>query len=282
MSLLSLTNRIGFMQGRLSPLVNGQIQAFPKENWQNEFQMAYKNNFKILEWTIDDVGFYENPLLTNKGKNKIKELSKKYNLKIPSLTGDFLMQDPFWKSNSSVKKSLEKKFIDLILSCKEIGIRIIVVPLVDNGSIEEINHQNALVEFFDKNLPLLIKEKVQIAFESDFCSEDLMQLLKNFDNEYVGINYDIGNSASLGFNCEEEITLYGDLIKNVHVKDRELQGITVPLGEGNADFEKVFKLLESKGYKGNLILQTARSKEGNHEHVLCKYRDFVLESFDGT
>ena len=32
--------KIGFMQGRFSPLVNDRIQAFPVENWENEFKIA--------------------------------------------------------------------------------------------------------------------------------------------------------------------------------------------------------------------------------------------------
>ena len=30
-------SRIGFMQGRLSELVDGRIQAFPWDSWQTEF-----------------------------------------------------------------------------------------------------------------------------------------------------------------------------------------------------------------------------------------------------
>ena len=37
-------SRIGFMQGRLSPMVNGKIQAFPYETWKNEFAIAKLNN----------------------------------------------------------------------------------------------------------------------------------------------------------------------------------------------------------------------------------------------
>ena len=35
-------NKIGFMQGRLSNLVNNQIQAFPFEEWTYEFELAKK------------------------------------------------------------------------------------------------------------------------------------------------------------------------------------------------------------------------------------------------
>ena len=71
------------MQGRLSPQVNGKIQAFPWKHWQNEFKIASENNFKIIEWTIDQERFLENPLMTEDGKAEIKRISKKYEVKIP-------------------------------------------------------------------------------------------------------------------------------------------------------------------------------------------------------
>ena len=64
--------QIGFIQGRLSPIVGGKIQAFPWNNWEKEFEIACKNNFKIMEWTLDQLDLDENPLMTKDGQNKIK------------------------------------------------------------------------------------------------------------------------------------------------------------------------------------------------------------------
>ena len=44
---------IGFMQGRLSPLVNGKIQAFPWDYWRDEFSLANKYNFNIENIKVD-------------------------------------------------------------------------------------------------------------------------------------------------------------------------------------------------------------------------------------
>ena len=54
---------IGFVLGRLSPLVDGKIQAFPMDHWVNEFKVANENNFHIMEWTLDQINLYENPLI---------------------------------------------------------------------------------------------------------------------------------------------------------------------------------------------------------------------------
>ena len=45
--------RIGFMQGRLSALVDGKIQAFPWDEWREEFPRAKALGLGRMEWTID-------------------------------------------------------------------------------------------------------------------------------------------------------------------------------------------------------------------------------------
>ena len=59
-------NKIGFMQGRLSPLVGNQIQAFPFDYWLDEFPLAKDLGFKCMEWTLDYPKLHQNPLLISK------------------------------------------------------------------------------------------------------------------------------------------------------------------------------------------------------------------------
>jgi hexulose-6-phosphate isomerase len=96
------------------------------------------------------------------------------------------------------------------------------------------------------------------------------------DSSLFGINYDIGNSAALGFNPQEEFAAYGARIVNVHIKDRMLGGTTVPLGTGSANFDAVFEALAKVNYRGNFILQTARAVDGNHSSSLSTYRDMAV------
>ena len=68
-------NKIGFMQGRLSPLVNNQIQSFPFNNWLEEFPLARKLGLSCIEWTLDYPKFHQNPLLLKSFEKKILKLS---------------------------------------------------------------------------------------------------------------------------------------------------------------------------------------------------------------
>jgi L-ribulose-5-phosphate 3-epimerase len=62
----------------------------------------------------------------------------------------------------------------------------------------------------------------------------------------------------------------------VHVKDRLRGGTTVPLGAGAAELAKVIRLIETSGYRGQYILQTARAADGDHSGALARYRDMTV------
>ncbi len=268
---MTVNNRIGFMQGRLSPLINGCIQAFPWDNWQEEFALASSLGVGVMEWTLDQERLYANPLLTTAGQKKIGDLCKQYSITIPSITGDCFMQAPFWKSSGAEREVLQNDFKAVIEACSVVGIVLVVVPLVDNGRLENKEHEDTLVEYLTSQKGFLASKGVKIIFESDFDPKNLARFLARLDAEFFGINYDIGNSAALGFIPSKEFEAYGNRIVNVHIKDRPFGGTTVPLGTGDADFESVFSFLASVNYKGNYILQTARATDNNHAKVLAHY-----------
>ena len=144
----SVNSSIGFMQGRLCDQVGEKIQAFPARDWESEFQVASVIDLHIMEWTLDQDCLYQNPLMTLNGQNKIKMLCNQFNVSIPSLTGDCFMQAPFWKANGQTRADLQVDFLSIVEACAKIGIRMIVVPLVDNGRLETSEQEDILVEFF--------------------------------------------------------------------------------------------------------------------------------------
>ena len=267
--------KIGFMQGRLSPLINGRIQAFPWENWKDEFSLAQQINIHLMEWTLDLEHLYENPLLTETGQAEIRALCQSHELSIPSLTGDCFMQKPLWKAQGAKRTVLEHDFVEIAKGCTAIGISMLVVPLVDNGRLEDIDQEDNLVAFLESQADFLAALGLKVLFESDYVPQELARFISRLDRGLFGINYDIGNSAALGYNPQDEFAAYGQRIVNVHVKDRVLGGTTVPLGTGSANFDTVFATLAQIDYQGNFILQTARAADGNHADSLCTYRDMI-------
>jgi sugar phosphate isomerase/epimerase len=273
------SSRIGFMQGRLSPIRNNRIQSFPWETWKSEFEIANSNVLLNMEWTIDSEKFAENPLVCSSEQERIRQLSAKFNVAIPSVTCDYFMENPPWINiEAEVAINLQK----IMNGMSKIGSTILVIPLVDNSSLTSDLIESQCIDFFQSLIPYLQDNRIRIAFESDFAPKRLENFIANFDVEFFGINYDIGNSASLGFNPTQELEAFGERVINVHVKDRSFRGTTVPLGEGSADFPTIFRLLEDVHYNGNLIMQTARDVNGQHIEALLKYKQMTESWLKGA
>src|SRR5437870_3241651 len=171
------------MQGRLSAMVDGKIQAFPWNEWREEFPRAQALGLTRIEWTIDQDRLRENPLNTAAGQKAILELSHSYALRPASLTGDCFMQAPFWKTDGEMQKSLVED-LDLVLaSCSILGIEFVVIPLVDNGRIENPTQAETLLRVLLDRTAALSKQGVKIVFESDLPPAPLSQFIDKFPRE---------------------------------------------------------------------------------------------------
>jgi len=264
----------GIMQGRLSAQVDGKIQAFPWDNWRSEFEIAHSIGLSLMEWTIDSDRIFENPIMTDEGRREIDVLMKLNGVVIPSITCDSFMQKPFFKFEGREKKLLLRQLEQLLCSVAEIGVKIVVIPLVDNSSIVTEREKAAVLSGLGSFEKILRDNNLKVAFESDYSPRSLKNFISCLPEDVFGINYDIGNSASLGFDFEQEYAEYGDRIINVHIKDRKLGGSTVKLGLGDANFSLIFRILKSRGYAGNFILQAARSPSNDHVQVALEYKEF--------
>jgi hexulose-6-phosphate isomerase len=265
---MSARDRIGFMQGRLSPPVNGRIQAFPAEHWEAEFAIAGAHGFKLMEWTIDHDGFAANPLVTASGQARIRALSARHGVAVRSVTADSFMQAPFHRLEGDAAERALEELGRLVAASVELGLDFVVVPLVDNGRVDGAEHARRLEAGMARLEHLVSGGFTRIVFESDFAPAALARFIASYPARSFGINYDIGNSASLGFDPEEEFAAYAGRIDNVHVKDRLLGGTT-------ADLKRVFGLLAKAGYRGNFVLQTARAADGDDVGQLLGYRAMV-------
>jgi hexulose-6-phosphate isomerase len=272
------SKKIGFMQGRLvDSEKKNLIQYFPDKNWILELKISNKINFKIIEWTINSENLKKNPIF-NGDLTFLNKIIKKYRIKVPSITNDYFMQKPFFKKKYfNKKKEIIKNLERIILNGNKIGIQYHIFPLVDNASIKSEFEENILIKEI-KKLSKKLKKNSLILFETDYKPSEVLKFIKKFKTKKVGINYDTGNSASLNYNFEDEIK-YFKYVKNIHIKDRILNGKTVRLGKGNWDYKKFFKLIKFK-YKGNFILQTARSPVNDHVKEMLINKNFFENAYN--
>ena len=252
-----MRKKIGIMQGRLLRReIKSRMQSFPIKQWKKEFKYLNKLKLNIMEWTIDYDKFDKNPINTKNGQREILRLKEKYQIKIPSVTADFFMQKPFFKKKF---KKFESKIIKLIsiliLNASYLKIKYIILPLVDRSSIKNRSEEVKLINSLNRFVPLLKQKNMNILFESDFKPKKLLKFIKFFNKSNFGINYDTGNSTNLNYIFENEM-IYFNYIKNVHLKDRKVNGESTRFGKGDTNFYKILNFFKKKKYSGNLILQS--------------------------
>ena len=150
----------------------------------------------------------------------------------------------------------------MLETAKILNVSHIVIPCVDQSSLDNSKTIKRFVHQVNKIIPDLEEKNINLALETDMPPVSFVELLDQFSTKKVTVNYDIGNSASLGFDPIEELDAYGDRITDIHIKDRDLNGGPVILGTGNANFELFFNKLKEFDYKGVFIMQAYRDDEG--------------------
>ncbi len=250
-----MKNKIGVMQGRLLPKYQGRYQAHPVGYWKDEFVIAQEIGLDLIEFIFDFNDVQDNPLLKDGGINEIKAIIKKTGVKVETVCADYFMEAPLHSEDSETAEQSQKVLTKLIQNVAELGVNDIVIPCVDQSSL----NGKAEVDYFVKQLSPIVKiaEKlsINISLETDLSPKPFSELLKNFNSGRVTVNYDIGNSAALGYDIEEELATYGNLITDIHIKDRELMGGSVVLGRGNSNFELFFSLINKYNYIVPYVMQ---------------------------
>jgi sugar phosphate isomerase/epimerase len=273
-----MENLLGVMQGRLLPKFQGRYQAHPLGYWEHEFFIAQEIGLDCIEFILDFDETEKNPLFYEGGLREIRRLSEKTGVVVKSICADYFMAAPLHAHN---KVTSDKSLITLkrlIESSATLGVKDIVLPCVDQASLKTANDINKLVVQLSKITKVLEHFDVQVCLETDLAPRPFAELLRRIDSRQVTVNYDMGNSASLGYNPLEELDAYGSYISDVHIKDRVLNGGPTFLGEGHANFKAIFTKLGMLNYRGPFIMQAFRDDEG--VGVFKKQLDWIRPYFD--
>ena len=262
------------MQGRLSPRIDGKIQAYPAKTWQKEFEIAKEIGYSAIEWIVEKP-LEINALMSKSGMREIKEIMLKTGVRVDYVCADIFMQQPLVRMSEKIKEENKKILEQILIHSKEISAIGVEIPFVDASSIKTESEIEELILVTEDAFKLAGEIGMNVSLETDLNAKEFKKLLEKIDLDHVKANYDIGNSASLGYEPFEELENYGHKILNVHVKDRKLGGTTVPLGTGNADIKGVFEKLNEIGYEGGITMQAAR---GEHDvTVATEQLTYTLE-----
>ncbi len=126
--------------------------------------------------------------------------------------------------------------------------------------------------------------------------DEVDRLMANTDPEYFSLLFDTGHFAYCGVDPLKMVKKYADRIKHVHLKDIRrdkveqvkaenlsfLDGVrmgtfTVP-GDGDIDFDPIFKVLEETGYEGYMLVEAEQDPaKANPLEYAIKARHFIAE-----
>lgn len=263
MTFSKLIPEIGIMEGRLLPKYKGRYQAHPLGYWQQEFPLAKELGLSSIEFILDFNDFESNPLMNQSGIQELKKAVSESGVAVKSVCADYFMEAPLHSANQQIAAESMHVLNRLVSSSVSIGITDIVIPCVDHSSVKGSKSDRdrliaALTSFLENNPDL----KINLALETDLGPQEFGELLSALPFPRISVNYDSGNSASLGFDVKEEFDVYGDKITDLHIKDRTYQGGSVVLGTGNVNWDLFFEQLMRVNYRGITIMQAYRDDEG--------------------
>jgi L-ribulose-5-phosphate 3-epimerase len=250
------------MQGRLCAPDDGRFQCFPRTAWKQEIALAPKVPLRGIEWIYDLYGEGANPIETPDGRSELRSTLGQFGVRVVSICADYFMECPLVHPDAETRAFRAAKLEWLISVCSEMAIERIVLPFVDASKIADHEAADAVLRVLHSVIPIAQVARVELHLETDMGPAAFRTFLDEIDHPLVKVNYDSGNSSSLGFNPAEEFAAYGERIGSFHIKDRVLGGKTVPLGQGDADFESLRAGLIDLDYQGDFVLQVARGEPG--------------------
>src|SRR3990167_4485551 len=266
---------LGIMQGRLVLPIDGKLQAFPTNGWNTELELCRGLGIECIEWIYDgeDLSFLPNSISTFEGANALNGIQSP---RITSLCADYFLKAPLLRVPENIKAQRMARLRWLIFQCGLANIPILVLPFVDDNSIRTRQEIQETIDNLQSLGDLLESCDVKIAIETNLCPDELATIIFSLDGT-IAINYDSGNSASLGYDTAEEWNTYGYRVENIHIKDRVLNGGSVPLGEGSTNFDTLARMLSQYKYNGNVILQIARGESGKEVEWYQRNRNFLID-----
>ena len=269
--------KFGICQGRLTTPPNNELQWFPGEKWSNEFFLGSQLGYSFIELLAERDHNEDNPLWSEIEREKIIKTSQEANIYIYSACLDYIIEHSFHE-----KSDLDIAIIDysknFINSCEHIGIKLIVLPFLEESSLSSDN-SHLVVKYLKIIGDYANKKGIEIAIESIAKPELIIKVLEKIDDLKIGVVFDTGNRVLISENLSDEIKKLSNYINHVHLKDRDKNNNNIIIGTGIVDFISVFKALKEINYKGSYSFESNRGNNAintakhNLEYIKFIFRE---------
>lgn len=261
---------LGLIQGRLTPSNGRGIQFFPSGpgEWEREFELASAAGISSIEWVCEP----DSLLFTKEGQEAVRAVVKETGITVRNMDLHELL------TKADIASHPDELFEKICSGLAAVGGGTVELPLMDASSLIPRETRESRIAALRRFVAIAKKHKISVGVETDLVPAALVALLHEVPE--VSVVYDVGNSAGLGYDLEEELSAYGQYISNVHIKDKPVGGATVPLGTGSVDFPKLFLLLRKINYTGAMTLQAARGEDGKEAETIKSCVKFIKDTYE--
>jgi len=247
--------RIGVMQGRLSPRPESRLQAFPHQSWPDEFAQAKRVGFSYLEWIYEAERAEENPIASSAGRAAIRACAAASGLPVGSVCADYFMIHRLAGGTAHERSEHAAALSELVRWTRELGAARILLPLLETSALASPEQVRQATESIQSVCPALEAYDVTLGLEMEIPGEQYAAVIRGIGHPHVRAYYDTGNSTAQGLDIASDILPLLPLLEAVHLKDRVVGGTSQPFGRGAANFAGFFGVLASAGYTGDFLTQ---------------------------
>lgn len=246
--------------------------GFAGEKTPYEFiSFAAEQKLDGVELTIGDALKID---ITEDECRKIASFAKEKDIRLRTLATGFYWGCSLSSTDESERKAAIEFSLKYLQIAKWIGAEsVLIVPgaarVAWDESRQVVSYKTTWensVKSLRELIPAAEKLEVNIALENVWNRFLLSPMewkyyLDQFDSEYLGIYFDVGNCCLYG-RPQDYAEILGGKIKAVHLKNFKetdcgggLHGFGDNLLEGEVDFTALFLALEKVGYKGPLTVE---------------------------
>jgi sugar phosphate isomerase/epimerase len=242
--------------------------AYTNFSLVNSIVDTAKIGYKGIEIMCDRPHAFPLPLEAHKITEIKNELTNN-NIQISNLNAFTLFgigdtYHPSWiEENSDYRKIRLAHTIECIKLASQLGAKNISIE--PGGPMENPNNREKYLKIFidgvKEVLPFAEKQKVKILVEPEpglllENSIDFLKFIKNFDSEYIGINFDIGHFVCVKEDPSQLVFELENYIHHFHLADikNRVHNHLIP-GLGSINFKKIIESIKEIGFDGFITVE---------------------------
>jgi sugar phosphate isomerase/epimerase len=242
--------------------------AYTNFSLVNSIVDTAKIGYKGIEIMCDRPHAFPLPLEAHKITEIKNELTNN-NIQISNLNAFTLLgigdtYHPSWiEENSDYRKIRLAHTIECIKLASQLGAKNISIE--PGGPMENPNNREKYLKIFidgvKEVLPFAEKQKVKILVEPEpglllENSIDFLKFIRNFDSEYIGINFDIGHFVCVKEDPSQLVFELENYIHHFHLADikNRVHNHLIP-GLGSINFKKIIESIKEIGFDGFITVE---------------------------